>query len=556
MKKVLNMLLAGALIAGIGFSVVQAAQRIVLVNGDGTEIGTAANPIQTSGGVAGSDTQVQFNDAGVMGADAGMTYNKTTDFVTLNSPSIGTFPTHYVTIGYSETSGEGGTITSGAGLLLDSESGITQLRGDSDSVRLNIDNASNLTVMDIEIDMTFDQTLFAVDDDGGNQFDIVNNSCIGQDFGVATQTDPALYIFSDTCPSSATDQWGAIKHDKTDLNISAGKGNINITPFAGSSVVIGGSAALSVPGGITTGAAADPSVIFDVLTATDTDFWMGVQEDAGGDDDDFFEIGDGTTPGTNAFFYMNTTGAIGLRTSDIDHTLEVGATTGNASIGISDPDVAHGFTTISDADLFFEIEALSSTAGGTLLSSFSDTDAVAYRLRAYIGSTNPTDTTPAIELFCGKLSGTSNGNLAAAETCLTLSDSGGATDFLTVLGSGAFGFGNTTPASVIVAEHPATQTIAATDTITADACGTIKPVDSAGAVTTNTTNTFTAPAAANSGCIMHICNVGAQDITLDNNANFKSAAAGDITLTASDCVTVGSTGAGGAWFQLTAVEAN
>ena len=31
---------------------------------------------------------------------------------------------------------------------------------------------------------------------------------------------------------------------------------------------------------------ADPSILFDSKTATDTDFWLGVQEDAGGDDDD------------------------------------------------------------------------------------------------------------------------------------------------------------------------------------------------------------------------------------------------------------------------------
>lgn len=37
----------------------------------------------SSSSVAGSDTQVQFNDGGAFGADAGFTYNKTTDVVTL-----------------------------------------------------------------------------------------------------------------------------------------------------------------------------------------------------------------------------------------------------------------------------------------------------------------------------------------------------------------------------------------------------------------------------------------------------------------------------------------
>ena len=44
---------------------------------------------------------------------------------------------------------------------------------------------------------------------------------------------------------------------------------------------------------------ADPSILFDVTTATDTDFWIGVQDDADGVDDDKFHIGKGLTPGSN-----------------------------------------------------------------------------------------------------------------------------------------------------------------------------------------------------------------------------------------------------------------
>lgn len=42
--------------------------------------------IAGGGSVAGSDTQVQFNDAGAFGGDAGFTYNKTTDTATLAGP--------------------------------------------------------------------------------------------------------------------------------------------------------------------------------------------------------------------------------------------------------------------------------------------------------------------------------------------------------------------------------------------------------------------------------------------------------------------------------------
>src|SRR3989338_7574676 len=57
---------------------------------------------------------------------------------------------------------------------------------------------------------------------------------------------------------------------------------------------------------------ADPALIFDTVTAIDTDFWMGVTEDAGGDDNDIFQIGDGTTPGTNPFLTIDTSGNVGI----------------------------------------------------------------------------------------------------------------------------------------------------------------------------------------------------------------------------------------------------
>lgn len=100
----------------------------------------------------------------------------------------------------------------------------------------------------------------------------------------------------------------------------------------------------------------------------------------------------------------------------------------------------------------------------------------------------------------------------------------------------------------------ATQTIVAAQTITSNTCGGIKRVTAAGAVTTNTTNTFSAVTSANAGCVMHVCNVGANAITLDANANFKSAAAGDVVLGAGDCLTVAADDA--VWYQVSALLDN
>lgn len=103
---------------------------------------------------------------------------------------------------------------------------------------------------------------------------------------------------------------------------------------------------------------------------------------------------------------------------------------------------------------------------------------------------------------------------------------------------------------------PTAQTIAAEGTITADACGGVKRITAAGEVTTNTTNTFTAPAAANAGCCMDVINVGSNAITLDTNVLFISAGGANVVLGEGDTVRVCSTGASGKWYQIGATGNN
>lgn len=100
----------------------------------------------------------------------------------------------------------------------------------------------------------------------------------------------------------------------------------------------------------------------------------------------------------------------------------------------------------------------------------------------------------------------------------------------------------------------ATQTIAAAGTVAADACGSFKRISSAGVVTSSTTDTFTTPTAALEGCRMDVCNVGSNNITLDNNTNFKSIGGADIVLTPDDCTAVAFTG--GAWRSVGSLVAN
>jgi hypothetical protein len=78
----------------------------------------------------------------------------------------------------------------------------------------------------------------------------------------------------------------------------------------------------------------DGSIIFDSPTATDTDFWLGVQEDGEGDDDDVFQIGDGATKGTNPFVTIDTSGNVGIGASSPNHLLDVEASTGSPEISL------------------------------------------------------------------------------------------------------------------------------------------------------------------------------------------------------------------------------
>jgi hypothetical protein len=115
--------------------------------------------------------------------------------------------------------------------------------------------------------------------------------------------------------------------------------------------------------------------------------------------------------------------------------------------------------------------------------------------------------------------------------------------------------GNITPATGQLGVVVATETIASAATITANACGGIKRIQSTGAVTTGTTNTFTAPSASLAGCIMYLKNVDDTDaITLDTNTLFKSAGAANVVLAAGDTIIVGTDGT--FWYQFSALLDN
>ncbi len=122
--------------------------------------------------------------------------------------------------------------------------------------------------------------------------------------------------------------------------------------------------------------------------------------------------------------------------------------------------------------------------------------------------------------------------------------------------SGNVGIGTSNPIQKFIVSPPATETISAAATITANACGTIKRITASSSVTTNTTNTFT-NASANQGCCMVVINVGTlNDITLDNNSNFASEGAANLRVRGGKDDSLRVCSDGTKWYQTTSFVEN
>ena len=118
---------------------------------------------------------------------------------------------------------------------------------------------------------------------------------------------------------------------------------------------------------------------------------------------------------------------------------------------LTDADVVHGLTVQAPTNTYGRFMPLSGTAGGLRIRGVSDTDVQGLHLNGVIGSTDPTDTYPAVYITGAKSNGTtSSAALGAAETVLQVINN--TTELVTVLGSGNVGIGDTTPDATLDVE--------------------------------------------------------------------------------------------------------
>ena len=106
---------------------------------------------------------------------------------------------------------------------------------------------------------------------------------------------------------------------------------------------------------------ADPTLIYDVTTATDTDFWVGVQDDGLGTDNDLYQIGKGIVPGTTPYLTIDQSGNVGIGTTGPLDILHVKAPSPNLAIERS--------TTSNEATVKFKTLTTENWEVGTGLSA-------------------------------------------------------------------------------------------------------------------------------------------------------------------------------------------
>jgi hypothetical protein len=140
---------------------------------------------------------------------------------------------------------------------------------------------------------------------------------------------------------------------------------------------------------------------------------------------------------TNNYAAIFDAGNVGIGTTSPAEKLDVY----DGSLILSDPDIAHGITTIAPTGAYGKFINQSGTYGGLMISGLTDDDTYGLNLRGISGATSPS--VAVINMQAAKKSGTGIQDLAATEIAFQLSNN--ATNIITALGNGNVGIGTTAP---------------------------------------------------------------------------------------------------------------
>ncbi len=100
--------------------------------------------------------------------------------------------------------------------------------GGTNTGTLFFGNAADNYALRFRAFTNYDQVLFASSDSVGNQIVLTTADNYDKDHDHAVQTNPTLFVHSNTDPDTANDQWMSMTHNQTSGYISSSKGGISL----------------------------------------------------------------------------------------------------------------------------------------------------------------------------------------------------------------------------------------------------------------------------------------------------------------------------------------